>query len=99
MISLNHRVNGSVEQLKADVQLTDGSRLLINEVHINGQLRKYAYNRLTPTGEMLQGWDNAPHHPDIATFPHHLHQGDAVHSSEVRSLTDVFDLLRKILQA
>jgi hypothetical protein len=24
----------------------------------------------------LYRWDNAPHHPQIATFPHHLHEGD-----------------------
>jgi hypothetical protein len=27
VVSLNHRVNGAVEQLKADMQLIDGSRL------------------------------------------------------------------------
>ena len=96
--SLNHRVNGAVEQLKADMQLVDGSRLQVNEVYIGGQLRKYAYYRLTPGGEVLQGWDNAPHHPEIASYPHHLHQQDGVHSSQVRSLSDVFELVAQLLQ-
>jgi len=43
VVSLNHRVNGTVEQLKADMQLVDGSRLQVSEVYIGGQLRKYAY--------------------------------------------------------
>ena len=55
---------------KTDTQLVDGSRLQVNEVRIGGQLRKYAYYRLTPTGEVLQGWDNAPHHPEITSYPH-----------------------------
>jgi hypothetical protein len=70
--SLNHRVNGAVEQLKADMQLVDGSRLQVNEVYIGGQLRKYAYYRLTPSGELLQGWDTRriipKSHPVRITF-------------------------------
>ncbi|MGQ9626211.1 MAG: toxin-antitoxin system TumE family protein [Anaerolineae bacterium] len=23
------------------------------------------------------GWDNAPHHPGIANFPHHFHREDS----------------------
>jgi hypothetical protein len=98
VVSLNHRVNGAVEQLKADMQLIDGSRLQVNEVYVGGQLRKYAYYRLTPTGEVLQGWDNAPHHPEITSYPHHVHQQDGVHPSQARSLSDVFDLIAKLLQ-
>jgi len=96
--SLTHRVNGSVEQFKADMQLVDGSRLQVNEVYVGSQLRKYAYYRLTPTGEVLQGWDNAPHHPEIASYPHHFHQQEEVHPSQVRSLADVFDLITKLVQ-
>ena len=55
VVNLIHRVNGSVEQFKADAQLVDGSRLLANEVYIGGQLQKHAYYWLTPTGEVIQG--------------------------------------------
>jgi hypothetical protein len=40
--NLVHRLDGAIEQIKADVQLVDGSRLHINEVYIHGELRKYA---------------------------------------------------------
>ena len=95
---LNHRLDGTVEQFKADVQLVDGSRLYINEVYIDGELRKYAYYRLTPGGEILQGWDNAPHHSEIASYPHHLHQQGLVQPSAVRSLDDVLTLLETHVQ-
>ena len=98
VVSLTHRVDGSVEQFKADVQLVDGSRLHVNEVYVRGELRKYAYYRLTPGGEVLQGWDNAPHHLEIDSYPHHLHRQDLVVPSQVRSLADVFDLIAKLLQ-
>lgn len=95
---LTHRLDGSVEQFKAEVQLIDGSRLYINDVYIDKELRKYAYYRLTPGGEILQGWDNAPHHPEIASYPHHLHQQGFVQSSPVQSLDAVLALLETHLQ-
>jgi hypothetical protein len=95
---LTRRLDGSLEQIKADVQLADGSRLHLNEVYVLGQLRKYSYYRLSPTGEVIQGWDNAPHHPEIASYPHHLHQEDAVHPSRIRSLADVLAQLAEELR-
>jgi hypothetical protein len=98
VLSLMHLLDGPIEQLKAEIQLADGSPLHVNEVYISGQLRRYAYYRLTPTGEVLQGWDNAPHHPEIASYPHHLHQPNGVHPSQVRSLADVLEQLETLMQ-
>lgn len=90
-----HQVKRTIEQFKAVTQLVDGSRLHINEVWIEKELVKYAYYRLTPSGEVVQGWDNAPHHPEVATHPHHLHESGTVLTSQVRCLDDVLTLLRK----
>ena len=38
-------------------------------------------------------WDNAPHHREIRTFPHHVHTKDGVKESYSITLDDV---LRKI---
>lgn len=95
--SITHRLEGSVEQFKAEVELIDGSRLHINEVYIRDELCKYAYYRPTPSEEILQGWDNAPHHPEITSFPDHVHQGGAVRASEVRSLDAVLKTLYGLL--
>lgn len=88
VLQYEHRVQGHVEQYKAIVELTDGSRLHINEVWLSGSLHKYAYYWLTPTGALLQGWDNAPHHPQIATYPHHCHTPTGVEPSLIRTLPD-----------
>ncbi|MCA9917901.1 MAG: hypothetical protein KC445_08120 [Anaerolineales bacterium] len=93
--SYDHRLKGAVEQYKAVVHLSDGSRLHINEVWLEGKLEKYAYYWLTPTGKILRGWDNAPHHPEIDSHPHHTHQADTVYSSKIRGLDDVLELLIK----
>lgn len=54
IISYTHRLSGPVEQFKAVARLTDGSDLHINEVWVDGELRKYAYYQVTPTGDVVQ---------------------------------------------
>jgi len=92
MLSYAQLLRGSVEQYKAIVQLVDGTYLHLNEVWIDGELRKYAYFQVTPAGSVIRGWDNAPHHPEVATHPHHFHAA-GITASEVRTLTDVLDVL------
>jgi hypothetical protein len=97
VLSLTHRLDGSIEQFKAAVQLIDGSRLQINEVYIEGKLQKYAYYRLAPSGDIIQGWDNAPHHPEIMSYPHHLHVDGKVNVSHIRDLEGVFRSIEDVL--
>jgi hypothetical protein len=42
VVHVTHRRAGAIEQFKAELQLTDGSSLYINEVTVGGVLRKYA---------------------------------------------------------
>ena len=35
----------------------------------------YHWERRRQRGKLYR-WDNAPHHPRVATFPHHKHVGD-----------------------
>ncbi len=93
IVSYEHRINDVVAQHKAVVRLVDGSTLHINEVWIEGELRKYAYYQVSPTGDVVQGWDNAPHHLSVSTYPHHRHGSGEVEASAVRSLADVLDIL------
>lgn len=93
VVRYEHRLTGTVEQFKAVAWLVDGSHPHINEVWLSGQLHKYAYYWLTPTDDVIAGWDNAPHHPHISTFPHHVHTPNGVEPSTIRSLTDLLDFL------
>lgn len=37
---------------------------------------KYSVHWQTNEGNLKRRWDNAPHHPEISTHPHHIHSGD-----------------------
>ncbi len=93
IVSYHHRMTGAVAQHKAIARLADGSSLHINEVWIEGELAKYAYYQVAPTGDVARGWDNAPHHLGVSTYLHHYHGISGVEASAVRSLRDVLELL------
>jgi hypothetical protein len=50
---------------------------------------KYRYHLQTFKGKLLARWDNAPHHPDVKTYPDHLHKDDDVKPSKVMDLESV----------
>jgi hypothetical protein len=47
----------------------------ILDLYFNETLGKYGYTMVQARTRVL-GWDNAPHHPGLANFPHHVHRPD-----------------------
>ncbi len=39
------------------------------------QVTKYRFHWQNADDQLLKRWDNAAHHPEIATYPHHVHDG------------------------
>ncbi len=93
--SVDHRFREGIEQYKGKFLLADGSNLRVSEVWIDGELVKYSYYWLDESDNLIAGWDNAPHHPEIKTHPHHVHTAKDVSNSPVRALDDVLALLAK----
>jgi len=58
-------------------------------------VEKYSFHWQRADGSLVRRWDNAPHHREIATFPHHVHEGDEDHVLPHRAV-DVFWVLRVI---
>jgi hypothetical protein len=58
---------------KIKVTLTDGSTIRINEQYYRDILEGYAYYWLNADNNLIIGWDNAPHHSHLPSFPHHKH--------------------------
>ena len=57
------------------IYLNDGTNLRVAEQWKGKSLERYSYYWLTAANELKIGWDNAPHHTHLATFPHHKHVG------------------------
>jgi hypothetical protein len=87
---------GPVQFLRAKAELFDGSLLYVRELFFHDQ-SKYSYHWQTQTGALLLRWDNAPHHPEIPTFPHHQHEGERVTPSVRVTVEEVLAELAKRL--
>lgn len=88
----------TVSKLKAKLRLFDGSMLWVREVWIKGTIEAYGYYWLRPDETVIIGWDNAPHHQSVKTFPHHRHLGDRIEESQEREMSQVLKFIRNFLE-
>lgn len=78
----------TVKHLQCRAELADGSILHVNESSIRGK-NKYSYHWQDVQNTLIIRWDNAPHHPHLASFPHHRHEGGVVHENPRVSIDEV----------
>ena len=83
------------EYLKIVIFFNDGSNLRVAELWDKNILAKYSYYWLSSNKELKIGWDNAPHHTKVETFPDHMHTGDKrnISSSTQKCLEDVISYI------
>ncbi len=66
-------------QYRYRLRLANGDFLAMSErFTIEGgkiNVTKYSFHWQDGTGQLRKRWDNAPHHAELSTFPHHLHNG------------------------
>jgi len=76
------------------LELRDGCELHVFE-YIDSGLHKidYSYHWLNKEKNLIKRWDNAPHHSEIETFPHHVHEGEVIKPSTEPSFAEI---LKKI---
>ena len=67
-----------------------GYTLNFMEYILIGQQRpKYRFNLSDSKGKLIFRYDNAPHHKEIPTYPHHKHLGTQVKPSKEVGLEEV----------
>ena len=89
--------------IKGVIYFYDGSRLEITErVRIENRRpikKRYVYQYVSE-GDAVFRYDNAPHHPDLPSYPHHKHVGlqriAAVEPSLKQVLEEVAGLLKDV---
>lgn len=86
-----------ITQFKAKLRLVDTSVIWIREIRKRDVLIAYSYYWLKSDNSIIIGWDNAPHHPEIETFPHHKHIGSRNESSYETDLFAVLQFIRDLL--
>jgi hypothetical protein len=82
------------------IYFCDGSFLELVErlVEEEGKLSttKYRFHWQNKEGTLIKRWDNARHHAEIKTFPHHLHDGSEDNVVAHKEITGV-KVLTKII--
>ena len=86
-----------VSRIKAKLRLFDGSMLWVREVWVKGEMDAYSYYWLRSDETVIIGWDNAPHHKGVKTFPYHKHIGDRVEDSQERNMRSVLQFIKDFL--
>lgn len=86
-----------VSKIKAKLRLVDATVLWIREVEVYDSIVAYSYYWLRPDGSTIIGWDNAPHHKEVQTFPHHKHIGKNIKPSEQTDIKEVMKFIRDFL--
>ena len=83
------------EVLRLILYLRDGTNLRVTEQWQGQTLERYSYYWLSSTDVLKIGWDNAPHHTHLESFPHHKHVGYQTHLAPSRetSLEEVMEIV------
>ena len=67
-----------IAALHATLVFKDGSRMIVHSwLNATAEVREhdYAYVYLDARGNRVFQYDDAPHHPELLTHPHHVHKG------------------------
>lgn len=89
---LNYKAGDNFVYYKITISFIDSSQLLINEF-ASLKERKYSFHWQNNENELIIRWDNAPHHKNISTFPHHKHSNGEISPSNDISLEDVLSYI------
>ncbi len=85
--------------ISGELKFIDDSRLSFKEIKDTEQKTKdkYAYNYLDEKNGLIFRYDNAFHHPEISTFPHHKHVSNKIIDSEEPELIDILIEISKFI--
>jgi hypothetical protein len=80
---------------KIKIVFADQSVLFARE-YVDEADRHYSFHRQTKEDAMIARWDNAPHHKNITTFPHHKHlDSEEITASDAISLKEIIEIIGK----
>jgi len=76
---LREEAQGDTGLFRYRLSLRDDSSLEVFELFqvVDGEIkiRKYSFHWQDSQSGLIKRWDNAAHHPEVITYPHHVHKG------------------------
>lgn len=83
--------------LSGRLLFVDGSMLEFMEYLKEETRLKYRFHLINKEGDMVFRYDNAPHHRDISSFPHHKHLPGNVSESNEKGIMAVLDEIETLI--
>lgn len=86
--------------ISGGIDFTDESELSFMELKNMKQenKKKYKYHYMDNTKKMIFRYDNASHHPEPKTFPHHKHTPKKIMVSKEPELIDIISEIQDKIQ-
>lgn len=87
--------------ISGEIEFIDESELSFMELKNTKKhkKRKYKYHYMNDKKQMIFRYDNAKHHPEIETFPHHKHTSVQIEKSEEPELIDILTEINDTIKA
>jgi len=85
---LDYKIWQSGRYISLKIIMKDES-LLFSREYLDEYERNYSFHWQDKNDRFIIRWDNARHHKDIRTYPHHKHTGETVTESFEISLGEV----------
>jgi hypothetical protein len=80
--------------LKIKSDIINNTTLFI-KIYLSDTEYNYSFHWQDEEGELIIRWDNAPHHQEIETYPHHKHTPLGIEKSYDITLNDVLNEIKK----
>jgi len=88
------QLSATVGYIEGNITFIDSSRLVffefLRQIGDGVQREKYRHHFMDGNGQLIFRYDNAPHHPEVATFPDHKHLPTGLVESVALHFADVF---------
>ena len=79
--------------VEGEITFIDDSRLaffeFLQRLGATGKREKYRYHFMDANARLIFRYDDAPHHPALATYPHHKHLPTGLAESPAPDFVDV----------
>jgi len=87
------QLSGTIGYIEGTITFVDNSRLVffefLRQTGDGVQREKYRYHFMDGNGQLIFRYDNASHHPEVATFPDHKHLPTGLAESVALHFVDV----------